>query len=136
MERAGGKAMSNCGVYLLLNDEDEVVYVGRSKRIDLRINAHRKSGKDFTHYSVIDCEGFDQRVIEREQIHKHSPKYNKCKHISEPKTEAKINITVPCSLSERLKSIASRKGMLLYAFLNKELEKVATREEKKNEQQS
>jgi len=65
------------GVYELLNDEDTVLYVGKSKScIRSRIESHRKN-KEFTRVRYFEC---DERIVDAMEstlIQSHSPLYNR-----------------------------------------------------------
>ncbi|AUR86484.1 GIY-YIG nuclease superfamily protein [Vibrio phage 1.085.O._10N.222.51.E3] len=126
--------MINSGVYLLLDDDDNVVYVGRSKNISSRLSVHRRSGKEFTHHSVIECEGFDQRVIEREQIHKHNPKYNKCMHNRDLEEEVTLVVKISSEHHKILSDDAKSKGRLFSGYLSITLEEKAKRIAKRKQQ--
>jgi hypothetical protein len=63
------------GIYFL-KDGDDVVYVGKSKNIEKRVEWHRKSGKVFDSYKVAEC---DQELLDSAEvayIRAFNPKYN------------------------------------------------------------
>lgn len=66
-----------CGVYFLLKDE-EVVYVGKSKNIGLRVKGHAdESTKIFDSFSYILCNEYDLSNLEGAYVSKLNPKYNR-----------------------------------------------------------
>lgn len=66
----------NPQVYFLLYDF-EVVYVGSSENVHLRIKNHLNSDKLFDSYAVIDCCPDHVLAVEYFYIQKFKPKYNK-----------------------------------------------------------
>ena len=65
------------GIYLLF-DGDEVVYVGKSKAPDQRIQTHLLSTKKiFDSYSIIPANEEDLNSLETKYIFEYCPKYNK-----------------------------------------------------------
>lgn len=77
-EESGAKVYPNTHkeiIYFLLDDNDEVVYVGQSITGLARPYSHRD--KLFTKVAVIDCEGKNLDEIETKYIIKYKAKYNK-----------------------------------------------------------
>jgi len=69
-------------VYTLYKNE-EIVYIGQSKNLGNRINAHKrcKGGcKKFTHFSYVEIEKEHLNNVEAIFIYTHLPKYNKIMH--------------------------------------------------------
>jgi hypothetical protein len=62
------------GIYFLY-DNNELVYIGKSTNIHIRINTHRKN-KQFDSYSILKCCEDDLKIYERILINKYLPKYN------------------------------------------------------------
>jgi excinuclease UvrABC nuclease subunit len=69
-----------CGIYFLY-DNEELVYIGHSKRIPMRICEHLSNlngcDKEFTHAYFRPCEEDLLFATEMAFIRKHRPKYNK-----------------------------------------------------------
>lgn len=58
-------------------DEDKIVYIGQSTRVEARVASHQYT-KSFTEYSYFECENeYDMVGTESFLINKLSPKYNK-----------------------------------------------------------
>ena len=118
--------MINTGVYMLI-DHGEIVYIGQSANIQQRINSHKKD-KQFDDVRIIDCNKIDRRIVERDLIHKHSPKYNKCQHKSVPNLDGvtiRFNIT-----DEENKKLMKLKGdRLKVPFAESLLREAIKREE-------
>ena len=67
--------MFKCVVYALW-DNEEIVYIGKTTQLGQRITTHART-KDFTHYSVYQCEDeLQMGMIEDEMILEYQPKYN------------------------------------------------------------
>jgi hypothetical protein len=66
--------MPVCGIYFLIKD-NEIVYVGKSKRISYRLNDHKRV-KDFNRVFFIECNEEDLDEVERTYIRKFLPKLN------------------------------------------------------------
>lgn len=67
------------GVYFLFHN-DEIVYIGQGWNCFLRVAEHTRkdSSKVFTHWSFVEIQSETERkVIERELIKKHRPKFNR-----------------------------------------------------------
>ena len=62
-------------IYFLI-DGDQIVYVGQSTNVSLRIYHHLKSDKVFDYYSVIPCEQNILNEVEAFYIVRFKPKYN------------------------------------------------------------
>ena len=79
--KAGIKKVSDhyqrTGVYLLYDDDYEVVYVGQSVRPLQRINQHLNSNKEFSYFKIIWC--LDSRKLhwEKKLTQYYDPKFNK-----------------------------------------------------------
>lgn len=76
----------NPGVYLYLNDRDEVIYVGKAKNLKKRVNSYftkKNTGKtrvlvsriQSMNYIVVDSES-DALLLENNLIKKYQPRYN------------------------------------------------------------
>lgn len=63
------------GVYFLIDDQDEVVYVGQSVNVFSRIAAHAQT-KDFRCVSYIPCSLSQLDALESHYINKFKPKLN------------------------------------------------------------
>lgn len=68
-------------IYALIN-KDEIVYIGQSKNILLRLNDHRKSNKVFDSWCIVENLGIyttskEVNRLEEKYIKKLLPKYNK-----------------------------------------------------------
>jgi len=64
------------GIYLLKQD-DIIVYVGQSRRIEARLREHEKSAnKEYNKLEIIKCEEDELNDIEYDLIRKHTPIYN------------------------------------------------------------
>ena len=69
--------MKTIGIYLLKKNE-EIVYVGQSIDIDLRIKTHKKEAiKEFDSIHIIKCSRENLDSAEAFYIHYYMPKYNK-----------------------------------------------------------
>lgn len=67
--------MFKCVVYALW-DNEEIVYIGKTTQLGQRITTHART-KEFTHYSVYQCEGeLQMGMLENEMILEYQPKYN------------------------------------------------------------
>ena len=66
----------NPQVYFLLY-EGEVVYVGSSENVHLRLKSHLNSEKLYDSYAIIDCCPDHVLAVEYFYIQKFKPKYNK-----------------------------------------------------------
>lgn len=65
-----------CGVYLLFKN-DEVVYVGQSRNVYLRVVKHRdRRVGDFDSYTVIPCSESEMRMVEAYYIDLFKPPLN------------------------------------------------------------
>lgn len=78
-------------IYALI-DKDEIVYVGQSKNILLRLNDHRASNKVFDSWCIVENLGTyttskEVNRLEEKYIRKFIPKYNK---IHNPKYQKKV----------------------------------------------
>lgn len=62
-------------VYCLYENE-EVVYVGQTVNLQLRVKNHKSDGKTFSRYSCIPCKPSEMSDLEATLIVKHNPKYN------------------------------------------------------------
>lgn len=69
-------ATPNKGVYFLFSEDNELIYIGKSKHIQLRVATHVKK-MDFVYYKyiLIDCDE-EMSLAERVLINKYMPKYN------------------------------------------------------------
>jgi len=65
------------GVYLLYDDDYEVVYVGQSVRPLQRINQHLKSNKEFSYFKIIWCLDSKKLHWEKKLTQYYDPKFNK-----------------------------------------------------------
>lgn len=66
-----------CGIYFLFDGED-IVYVGQSTEVELRIQKHRKEGrKKFDSWNFIECPATWLDDMETDCIIHFDPKYNK-----------------------------------------------------------
>ena len=78
-------------IYALINN-NEIVYIGQSKNIFLRLNDHRASNKVFDSWCVVENLGTyttskEVNRLEEKYIRKFLPKYNK---IHNPKYQKKV----------------------------------------------
>lgn len=65
------------GVYVLYSDGD-VVYIGKSKNVFMRIIAHiNDKGKNFDQYQIIECKEDELDIYKRILINTYLPRYNK-----------------------------------------------------------
>lgn len=67
------------GVYFLLK-KSEIVYIGRTENIGIRLGGHRngKKKKDFDRFRIIECLDSEKRKFyETRWLNKFRPKYNK-----------------------------------------------------------
>lgn len=64
-----------CGIYFLVN-KDEVIYVGKSINIVIRILSHYRSPKIFTSIKYLECNEKDLDKLETHYIVALKPKYN------------------------------------------------------------
>ena len=62
-------------VYFLIKDM-EIVYVGQALYINSRLAEHRRDGKDFDSYYVIECSKKNVDMLESFYIHTFRPKLN------------------------------------------------------------
>jgi predicted GIY-YIG superfamily endonuclease len=62
-------------IYFLF-DGDTCVYVGQTRGLTQRISQHKAMGKQFTHYSHLQCEKERATLMEAVYISRHAPKYN------------------------------------------------------------
>lgn len=71
------------GVYVMYNDVDEVIYVGKSIDLSVRLKGHRKDSKFFPKITRIDFYeiggGYEREMLETYLINALRPKYNKSK---------------------------------------------------------
>jgi len=67
------------GIYFLLNNINEVVYIGCSYNLHKRIKAHasKSSNKNWEKVIYIEVQNTDIRQLEKEMIQKYKPIYNK-----------------------------------------------------------
>ena len=63
-------------IYFLFK-ENELVYIGRTKRLEDRILAHTKGNFVFDSYSVLEVDEEDFSDLEKYYIFKYKPVYNK-----------------------------------------------------------
>ena len=63
-------------IYFLLNDEDEVLYVGQSAFPQSRVCTHRRS-KKFTRYKFFECHPKKADELELKLYEKHKPPLNR-----------------------------------------------------------
>lgn len=63
-------------VYMLLDDDDEVVYVGQTRRGIVRPMEH-KGSSNFCRVAIIPCEEYKLDVFESVMIEKYHPKNNR-----------------------------------------------------------
>ncbi|MBD2755925.1 GIY-YIG nuclease family protein [Spirosoma validum] len=87
-------------VYYLIDDNDEVTYVGQTKNLYSQLITHRFSGKEFVRYNFFPCEEIDLDRLEQEAISKFRPVHNKpptaqstSGYLSKPLICLKHNIT-------------------------------------------
>lgn len=66
----------NFNIYFLFN-KDDIVYIGRTKRLEDRILAHKKGDFIFDSYSVLEVDEEDFSDLEKYYIFKYKPMYNK-----------------------------------------------------------
>lgn len=64
------------GIYFLLNNDDAVVYVGKSNNVHKRIHFH-VGKKDFVKIAILPCDPSEHEKMEAKYIAKYQPKYNK-----------------------------------------------------------
>lgn len=70
------KTIRSYFVYALW-DKDEIVYIGKSVRLQSRIDQHAGSSKEFTHFSFIELENEQEMdAVETKLIFELQPKYN------------------------------------------------------------
>ncbi len=105
------------GVYFLINNTEQIVYIGKSKDCYNRIKTHKvNNGKLFTRYFIFDTGDADMGLIETEYINKFKPFYNK---LDNPDRRKFINVVLqkskkykkggrPKGISERLKTISPK----------------------------
>ena len=92
-----GPNTNTAGVYLLYNN-DELVYVGKSKNnLPRRLATHRKSSKLFNSVKVYDdITELDTHILEVYLIAKYSPIYNRdCKGVG----EVTVTLTIPDNIT-------------------------------------
>lgn len=94
----------NCGVYFLF-DDDELIYIGSSINVHLRVAQHTKT---FTSYSFIKMPIKKARKLEKMYIKHYKPKYNVqrykfWKH-SEQKRQKILNLAEEIKLSNESES--------------------------------
>lgn len=70
-----------CGVYFLLDDKDEVVYVGSSTNIDNRVSGHRTYWA-FARATYVLCRPEERDELERRYIRACRPRFNRQKYIT------------------------------------------------------
>ena len=63
-------------VYMLLDDDDEVVYVGQTRRGIVRPMEH-KGSKEYSKIAILPCERKRLDLMESMLIEKYAPKHNK-----------------------------------------------------------
>ena len=68
-------ASTSCGVYFLLR-HSEIVYVGQSVDVFLRLSKHRREGRDFDAFNFLPCAKEDLDRIEKMYIEAFMPKWN------------------------------------------------------------
>jgi len=69
-----------CGVYVILNRNGEVQYVGRSCELGTRLEKHLREGTipDARHFAAYQTDGEkSSKVLERRLFRQHRPPYNK-----------------------------------------------------------
>jgi excinuclease UvrABC nuclease subunit len=64
-----------CGVYYLTDGLD-VLYVGASKNIEVRLQAHTRAGIDFSQVFVDQCEPHEFNDLEHKAIQRYNPPCN------------------------------------------------------------
>lgn len=65
-----------CFVYFLLDENDDVVYVGQTKRGLIRATEHRDD-KEYSKIALLPCCETELNLTESKYIEKYQPKYNK-----------------------------------------------------------
>lgn len=67
------------GVYLLIAEDGEIVYIGQSSNVRSRIATHRREGKkQFHHARFIECIGHSDRLLyEALAVLSSRPRYNR-----------------------------------------------------------
>jgi hypothetical protein len=75
--------MTQCGVYVLYGDSDEVLYVGSSKCVSARLSAHHLR-KAASRIEVFPCDLSELREKEEEFVRRLNPTMNRAKKISRP----------------------------------------------------
>lgn len=90
--------MKTIGIYLL-KQKDEVVYVGQSIDVDLRIKTHKKvKVKQFDNVHIIECDRCNLDSAEAFYIHYYMPIYNKKMY------EIRVGVNAPRTSKGRRKS--------------------------------
>lgn len=64
------------GIYFLM-DKSEVVYIGQSINIDLRIAQHKRTDKEFDRTLYLECGAKELDLLEAAHIQEYQPRYNK-----------------------------------------------------------
>jgi len=68
-----------CGVYLIMNRNREVQYIGRSCRLGTRLEEHLRGGKipDARYFAAYQTDGEkSSKALERKLFRRHLPSYN------------------------------------------------------------
>lgn len=68
-------AVASCGIYFLIRSGD-IVYVGKTTDVFLRLSKHRRDGKVFDSYNFMPCDESDLDELERLYIEAFLPKGN------------------------------------------------------------
>jgi hypothetical protein len=63
------------GVYFLFQD-DVIIYIGKSKDVLSRVQAHKNNQKEFDHYTYVECDEDLLTAYERIFINKYKPIQN------------------------------------------------------------
>ena len=64
-------------VYMLLNEEKEIIYIGQTKQLKLRVSSHVQSKKDAFYFTFERVDAGKLNNKEASLISTHKPKYNK-----------------------------------------------------------